>query len=204
MVREQIRARGVTDEAVLSAMAEVPRHQFVSAELEDLAYDDRALPIDLDQTISQPYIVALTIAALKLDANARVLDIGTGSGYAAAVASRIAKEVYSIERHPRLLAQAEALLRQLGYKNVVMRAGDGSMGWPEFAPYQGIMVAATAPAVAASLVQQLAIGGRLVVPIGTREGEQELLRITRKSADQTTTESLGAVRFVPLIGRGGF
>src|ERR1700704_1983229 len=162
MIDRQLKARGIHDAAVLRAMAEVPREEFVPHELVEFAYEDTPLPIDEHQTISQPYIVALMLEALELKSSDKVLDVGTGSGYAAAVASRIAAEVYGIERHATLARAAAERCRRLGYTNVHIRQGDGSLGWPEHAPFDAIMVAAGGPEIPTSLKQQLAIGGRLV------------------------------------------
>ncbi|HZR80459.1 MAG TPA: protein-L-isoaspartate(D-aspartate) O-methyltransferase [Candidatus Binatia bacterium] len=204
MVRTQIAARGIGDDAVLCAMRDVPRDAFVPPELREFAYRDSPLPIGCGQTISQPYMVALMAAALQLRASDRVLDVGTGSGYAAAVLARIAREVYTIERHPELAAIAERTLRELGYENVHVRVGDGTLGWPDRAPYDAIAVAAGGPAVPDALLDQLAPGGRLVIPIGEGRDLQELVRVTRRPDGTLERESLGDVRFVPLIGVQGW
>ncbi len=198
MVQRQLERRGIRDSAVLAAMRRVPRHAFVPEDLQELAYDDRPLEIGEGQTISQPYVVALTIEELMLRGGGRVLDVGTGSGYAAAVLSEIADEVYSVERIPHLARAARERLARLGYHSVHIRVGDGAEGWLEHAPFDGITVAAAAPSVPTALRSQLAVGATLVLPVG--EGEhQELLRITRRSESDFSTQSLGPVRFVPLV-----
>lgn len=204
MVRRQIAARGVTSPRVLAAMRTVEREGYVPSYLGEFAYDDTALPIEEEQTISQPYIVAFMLQALELDTKQRVLEVGTGSGYAAAALAEIAREVYTIERHERLAKTAADRLRRDGYDNVSVRHGDGTLGWPEAAPFDAIVVAAGGPEVPESLRRQLAIGGRLVMPIGERVGMQELVRIRRVSEDEFTTERLADVRFVPLVGEAGF
>jgi len=198
MVAEQIEARGVHDEAVLRAMRCVPRHLFVPAALADDAYADRALPVGHDQTISQPYIVALMAEALLLDPDARVLELGTGTGYAAAVMATLAKEVYSIEIRDELADSAITRLASLGIDNVHVRHGDGSLGWPEAAPFDAIAVAASGPTVPQPLLDQLAHGGRLVLPLGHHAGVQQLVRITR-TARGFLRDRLGGVMFVPLV-----
>ena len=203
MVERQIAGRGITDPHVLAAMAEVPREAFVAAELAELAYDDSPLPIGFGQTISQPYIVALMIEAAGIGPGDRVLEIGAGSGYAAAVASRIAGRVHAIERHKDLAAGASERLARLGYDNAEIRCGDGTHGWPEAAPFDAILVAAGSPAIPQPLCAQLAIGGRLVVPIGNA-ALQRLIRVTRRDEDRFETRDLGGVRFVPLIGAHGW
>jgi protein-L-isoaspartate(D-aspartate) O-methyltransferase len=198
MVRAQLEQRGIADGRVLDAMATVPRHLFVPQEARAQAYGDRALPIDEGQTISQPYVVALMAQALQLTRSDRVLEIGAGSGYAAAVLSLLAGEVYAVERWPTLAETAERRLRDLGYANVHVFAGDGTAGLPAYAPFDGIVVSAAAPWVPLPLREQLGEGGRLVIPVGGRN-EQFLLRLTRTN-HQIRTERLGEVRFVPLIG----
>jgi len=183
---------------VMEAIARVPRHEFVPVELQPFAYLNRPLPIGFDTTISQPYIVALMAEALEIGPGQCILEVGAGSGYAAAVLSRIADEVYAIERHARLADLARERMRRLGYWNVHIQHGDGTLGWPEHAPYDAIAVAAGGPEVPPALQQQLAIGGRLVIPVGGRD-EQLLLRLTRHG-DEIRAERLSSVRFVPLIG----
>ncbi len=204
MVERQLAARGIRDPRVLAAMRDVPREAFVAAELAEFAYEDAPLPIEAAQTISQPYIVAAMTEAAEVRPDDRVLEIGTGSGYAAAVLSRVAAEVDTIERHQELVDVAERRLRELGYANVAVRHGDGTLGWPERAPYDAIVVAAGGPDVPPALLAQLAVGGRLVIPIGPTPREQELVRVRRVGEDDYRREELGAVRFVPLIGAGGW
>jgi protein-L-isoaspartate(D-aspartate) O-methyltransferase len=203
MVREQIFARGVLDERVLAAMRAVPRDRFVPEKLRAHAWEDGPLAIGEGQTISQPYIVAIMAAALELRDQDRVLEVGTGCGYAAAVLSCLCKQVYTIERHLTLAEPARSRLAELGLGNVEVCCGDGTLGWLEHAPYDAISVAAAAPTVPSALLGQLTVGGRMVIPVGSvGEGsdDQELQRITRTAADVYTAESMGAVRFVPLIG----
>jgi protein-L-isoaspartate(D-aspartate) O-methyltransferase len=204
MVARQIAGRGVRDPAVLAAMRKVPRERFVPESLASLAYDDRPLPIGEGQTISQPYIVAVMSEALRLRSNDRVLEIGTGSGYAAAVLAVIAAEVYTVERLEGLAESASKRLAELGYLNIHVRQGDGSLGWPEHAPYDAILVTASGPDVPAALLEQLAIGGRLIMPVGTHFGSQRLVRVERISADSCKRETLEDVVFVPLIGAQGW
>jgi len=203
MVEHQIRARGVRDPRVLAAMATVPRDAFVPQELANVAYDDRPLPIDAGQTISQPFIVALMTEALGLSGTDKVLEVGTGSGYAAAVLACVARDVYTIERVPELAETARKRLARLAYYNVDVRCGDGTLGWPEHAPYDAIVAAAGGPDLPRALLEQLAIGGRLVMPVGS-PGEQQLVRVTRTGQLDYRREELGAVRFVPLIGAHGW
>jgi protein-L-isoaspartate(D-aspartate) O-methyltransferase len=204
MVQRQIAGRGVRDRRVLDALLAVPREVFVPERLHEFAYDDTALPIEEEQTISQPYIVALMAEALEIGPDDRVLEVGAGSGYAAAVLSRIAREVYAIERHAALAELARERMRRLGYTNVHIIHGDGTLGWPEHAPYDAIAVAAGGPDVPPALRSQLATGGRLVIPIGTDPRLQELVRVRRTGPDEFKRESLGAVRFVPLVGAQGW
>jgi protein-L-isoaspartate(D-aspartate) O-methyltransferase len=195
MVEEQIERRGITDPAVLAAMRAVPRHRFVPLEQASAAYDDRALPIGFGQTISQPYIVAFMTQALQLAPEHRVLEVGTGSGYQAAILGRIVKEVHTIEIVPELAVRAGALLAELGYANVHVRRGDAYAGLPELAPFDRIIVTAAPDHVPQPLIDQLAIGGRMILPVG--EAQQQLILITR---DATTirSEPLLDVVFVPL------
>jgi protein-L-isoaspartate(D-aspartate) O-methyltransferase len=204
MVNTQLAARGIRDPDVLEAMNTVPREAFVPADQAPFAYADSALPIGQGQTISQPYIVALMTEALELAAEERVLEIGTGSGYAAAVLSRIAKEVYTVERHVKLARAAEARFRQLGYDNIQIHVGDGTLGWAEYAPYDAIVVTAGGPEIPELLVEQLEMGGRLVIPVGPTRNLQELIRIRRTSESDFERENLGGVRFVPLVGEAGW
>lgn len=199
MVDRQLAARGVRSARVLDAMRSVPREEFVPANVREFAYQNSPLPIGAGQTISQPYIVAFMIEALGLEGGERILEVGAGSGYAAAVLGRIAREVYAIERIPELAESAAAVLAKLGYVNVEIRQGDGTRGWPEHAPFDAIVVAAGGRYVPDALRRQLRIGGRLVIPVGHHDTFQELLRITRKDEEEYEQESLAAVRFVPLI-----
>lgn len=203
MVDRHIRARGIRDPRVLAAIMAVPREAFLPPELEEFAYDDRPLPIEAGQTISQPYIVALMTEALKLSPDEDALEIGTGSGYAAAVLAGVARRVYTIERHAELAELARERFSRLGYRNVEVKCGDGTLGWAEHAPYGAIVVAAGGPDLPQPLLDQLAIGGRLVIPIGTSRA-QELVRVTRISATEYEREDLGPVVFVPLIGAQGW
>lgn len=202
MVQDQIEARGVREVRVLAAMRHVPRHVFVSDALRERAYDDTALPIGERQTISQPYIVALMAEALELSGAERVLEIGTGSGYEAAVLAELCAEVYSVERIPVLAARARRVLASLGYQNVHVRVADGSAGWPEMAPFEVIIMSAAARRIPRPLVEQLADAGRLVLPMG-EEDAQTLVRI-RKTAAGLREECLGECRFVKLIGIYGW
>ncbi|MCK8816795.1 protein-L-isoaspartate(D-aspartate) O-methyltransferase [Natroniella sulfidigena] len=203
MIREQLERRGIEQQAVLESMSEVPRHLFVPDKLKSKAYHDRPLPIREGQTISQPYIVALMIEALELVEDDRVLEIGTGSGYAAAVLAQIAEQVYTIERHQALAELARKRFEKLGYDNLEVKIGDGTEGWEEFGPYDGIIVAAGAPVIPESLTEQLEIGGRLVIPVGDRD-LQELLVLTKQSNGELKKESIAGVRFVPLVGEEGW
>ena len=202
MVHEQLRARGIRDPRVLEAMSEVPRHVFVPAALAGLAYADSPLPIGYGQTISQPYIVALMTEALELGPRSVVLDVGTGCGYQAAVLAHIVRRVVSVEIVAALALSARARLAALGIRNVEVVAGDGSQGWAPGAPYDGIVVAAACPRVPRALVDQLAEGGRLVAPVGSRV-VQTLVRMVRLEG-RTTQESLGGCQFVPLTGSAGW
>jgi protein-L-isoaspartate(D-aspartate) O-methyltransferase len=197
MVATQIEARGVNDPQVIRAMREVPRYEFVPEKLKPLAYSDGPLPIGEDQTISQPYIVAFMTEALKLHPHDKVLEIGTGSGYQAAILAEIVDSVFTIEIIESLGRSAEVRLKRLGYQNVFVRIGDGYQGWPEEAPFDAVIVTAAPDHIPQPLVDQLKIGGRLVIPVGS--GIQELVRIT-KTADGTKRENLLPVRFVPMTG----
>jgi protein-L-isoaspartate(D-aspartate) O-methyltransferase len=190
---------GIYDKRTLAAMARVPRERFIPVELQSSAYDDRPLGIGYGQTISQPYIVALMTEALKLKGHEKVLEIGTGSGYQAAVLAELARFVYSVERIPELADAAARLLSELGYRNVQVELAGDQLGYEKYAPYDAILVAAGAPSIHRILIDQLAEGGRLVIPVGSRM-EQELLRVTKEKTGNRT-EKLGGCRFVPLIGR---
>ena len=203
MVDRHIRTRGVSDPRVLAAIDAVPREAFLPPELAEFAYDDRPLPIGAGQTISQPYIVALMTEALGLTGDETVLEVGTGSGYAAAVLARTARQIYTIERHAMLADAARDRLAALGHDNVVVRCGDGTLGWQDHAPYGAIVVAAGGPELPHALLEQLAIGGRLVMPVGTSRA-QELVRVTRVGPTEYRREDLGPVVFVPLIGAHGW
>src|SRR3954452_3296390 len=204
MVEKQIARRGVRDRNILDAMRRVPREAFVAPGLEEFAYEDGPLPIGEGQSISQPYIVALMIEAAEVRPGDRVLEVGAGSGYAAAVMSQIADRVYAIERIPSLGEAARCRFERLGYDNIELRVGDGTTGWPETAPFDAILVAAGGPDVPPALKEQLAIGGRLVIPVGEDLHDQTLLKITRTSETAFEGEDLGTVRFVPLIGEQGW
>lgn len=213
MVERQLAARGIADPRVLAAFASVPRERFVPDELIDRAYDDMPLAIGEGQTISQPYIVAVTVEALQLRPGDRVLEVGTGSGYAAAVLSRVAGEVITIERIPALAEEARRRLAALGYSHVHVRCGDGTLGWPAGAPYDAIAVAAGGPELPRALLSQLAPGGRLVIPVGPEETSQVLVRVVREGAEgrggdegdvRFREEPIVQVRFVPLIGAQGW
>lgn len=204
MVARQIAARGIRNELVLAAMREVPREAFVPDALAAFAYDDTPLPIEAGQTISQPYIVALMIDAAEIGPGAKVLEIGAGSGYAAAVIGRIAGEVIAIERHQELAAEAAERMRRLGNDNVRIVEGDGSGGLPEEAPFDAILAAASGSHVPEALKRQLAIGGALVMPVGAPGAVQILVKVIRTGAEDYETSDLGAVRFVPLVGAEGW
>jgi len=202
MIEKQLRRRGVIDPVVLAAMAAVPRHEFVPEEMRSHAYDDLPLPIGGGQTISQPYIVAAMTAALHLQPADRILEIGTGCGYQAAVLSHLAREVFSIERRPELASSAAAKLAHLGYSNAHVHCGDGTLGLPELAPFDAILVAAAAPAVPRPLLAQLAEGGRLILPVG--DAEHQELQLIEKHGDAFPTRMLEGCRFVPLVGYHGW
>lgn len=204
MVDRQVAARGIRSPVVLAALRKVRRENYVPAHLRALAYDDSALPIEEGQSISQPYIVAYMLDALLLTGGERVLEIGTGSGYAAAVLAEIASEVFTVERHALLANTASKRLHDDGYRNVHVRHGDGTLGWPEQAPFDAIVVAAGGPDVPDSLCEQLTIGGRLVIPVGKTVADQKLVRVTRIEQQRFRSEDLVGVRFVPLIGAEGF
>jgi protein-L-isoaspartate(D-aspartate) O-methyltransferase len=202
MVESQIRKRGVTDERVLLAMATVQRHEFVPATWLSKAYADEPLPIGYGQTISQPYIVAAMVASLALTGSEIVLEIGTGCGYQAAIVSLLAREVHTVELLPDLAQTAAERLRRLGYANVHVHCGDGTLGWPESSPYDAILIAAAAPTVPEPLLQQLAEGGRLIAPVG-EEDKQELQLITKREG-KLPVKQRGPCRFVPLMGEHGW
>jgi protein-L-isoaspartate(D-aspartate) O-methyltransferase len=200
MVERPVAARGITDQSLLDAMRSVPRELFVPEHLIEFAYEDGPLPIEADQTISQPYIVALMIEAAEVKPGDKVLEIGAGSGYAAAVMGRIAGEVLALERHHELAELAGKRLEWLGYTNVDILEGDGTNGLPEEAPFDAIIAAASGSHVPETLVGQLSVGGRLVMPIGKPHSVQSLVKVTRVSEEEYEQEDLGPVRFVPLIG----
>ncbi len=202
MIEKQVRRRGVTDPAVLAAMQAVPRHEFVAEEIRSNAYADAPLPIGGGQTISQPYIVAAMTAALHLRASDKVLEIGTGCGYQAAVLACLAKDVFTIERRPELASSACARLARLGYSNAHVHCGDGTLGLPEFAPFDAILVAAAAPAIPRPLLAQLAEGGRMILPLGGVEHQE--LQLIEKHGDAFPTKMLEGCRFVPLVGYHGW
>jgi len=204
MVARQIAGRGIADAALLAAMREVPREEFVPAHMGGYAYQDSPLPIEAGQTISQPYIVAEMIAAAGIGRGDKVLEIGAGSGYAAAVIGRIAGEVIAIERHPELARLAAGRMERLGYTNVRIVEGDGSAGMPDEAPFDAILAAASGSHVPETLKRQLAIDGALVMPVGAPGDIQTLVKVTRTAEDSFDTGNLGAVRFVPLIGEEGW
>jgi len=202
MVQEQLERRGIRDPGVLTAMRKVPRHVFVDPSQEGGAYEDTPLPIGEGQTISQPYMVAIMTEALSLCGDESVLEIGTGSGYQTAILAELADRVYSIERIPALAERAGSSLERLGYKNVSIRVGDGSLGWPEAGPWPAIIVTAGAPVIPQPLVDQLAVGGRLVVPVGTPQAQT--LRRVLKTEEGTEQEELVGCVFVKLVGEHGW
>ena len=204
MVEIQIIRRGVADTAVLAAMRQVPREAFVAASWRSSAYDDGPLPIGKGQTISQPYIVARMLEAAAIRSTDRLLEVGAGSGYASALASRIAANVYAMERHAELGALARGRFTHLGYTNIDLRCGDGTLGWPEAAPFDAILVSAGGPQVPDALLSQLARDGRLVMPVGAHRSFQHLTRVTRRGDAQFDTDVFEAVCFVPLIGTQGW
>ncbi len=202
MVEEQLRNRGIRDERVLAAMEQVPRHEFVAPEFEDQAYEDHPIPIGSGQTVSQPYIVAAMLESLELRPSDVVLEIGTGSGYQAALLSRLVARVYTVERHADLAVEAQRRLERLEYRHVMVFMGDGSQGLPEYAPYDAITVGAAAPRIPEPLFQQLREGGRLILPVGGSDS-QELWLVRKQQGKQEVTR-MEACRFVPLIGSEGF
>ncbi len=197
MVRKQILARGVTDPAVLRAMEEVPRHRFVEERFEGYAYDDSPVPIPEGQTISQPFIVAYMTAALELKGNEKVLEVGTGSGYQAAVLAEIVREVYTIEINPNLAIEAAQRFKKMGYTNIFLKCGDGYQGWPEAAPFDGILVTAAPDHIPPRLIEQLRPGGKMVIPVG--DDDQELLVVYKREDGSIHKEARIPVRFVPML-----
>ena len=204
MVLRQLEGRGISDKRILSAMRKVERHLFVSERLREHAYRDMPLTIGFYQTISQPYVVALMCEMLELTDSDAVLEIGTGSGYAAAVLCELCEKVITVERIPKLAERASSTLAEAGYQNVEIHCGDGSLGFPNHAPYDAILVSASAPSTPDTLKQQLKPGGRLVIPVGATQASQDLLRIRRVSETVFETENLGGVAFVPLVGEYGW
>ncbi len=204
MVERQIAARGIRDPRLLDAFRQVPREEFVSSEYGRQVYGDHPLPIEAGQTISQPYIVALMIQAAEVGPGDRVLEVGAGSGYAAAVMSRVADRVIAIERKPELVAVARERMERLGYDNVTIVEGDGTRGCQDHSPFDAILAAASGSHVPQPLVDQLADGGRLVMPVGSQAWSQQLIKVTKLPGGRTERENLGEVRFVPLIGEEGF
>lgn len=202
MVRNQIESRGVSDPKVLEAMRRVPRHLFVNEALRDQAYNDHPLPIGEQQTISQPYIVAMMSEALQVDEDDRVLEIGTGSGYQAAVLAEIAYRVYTIERNRNLYESAQKIFAQIGYYNIIPRYSDGTIGWREESPFDAIIVTAGAPEIPKPLIDQLAVGGRMVVPVGSASS-QKMVKVVKEGQGIHQTE-LGGCRFVRLVGQYGW
>jgi protein-L-isoaspartate(D-aspartate) O-methyltransferase len=201
MVVRQLERRGITDQRVLQAMGEVPRHEFVPGEARPYAYDDRPLPIGFEQTISQPYIVAFVAEHLLLKPADRVLEVGTGSGYQAAVLSRLVAEIFSIEIVDELIFRATGDLRRLGYQNILLKGGDGYEGWPEFAPFDGIVVAAALDHVPQPLISQLREGGRIVIPVGNSHDQQ--LVLIEKADGELRRRAICPVRFVPFTRKAG-
>src|SRR6267142_1324048 len=202
MIQRQLRRRGITDAVVLGAMESVPRHEFVPEESRARAYDDVPLPIGGGQTISQPYIVAARSAALHVRPSDRVLEIGTGCGYQAAILSRLAGEVFGVERRPELALSASARLERLGYANVHVHCGDGTLGMPDLAPFDAILVPSAAPVTPQPLLSQLAEGGRMIVPVG--DAEHQELQLIEKRGKSVRTTTLEGCRFVPLVGYHGW
>ena len=203
MVEQQLVPRAILDPCTLESMFKVPRHFFVPPEMVPYAYEDSPLKIGNGQTISQPYIVAQMTQSALLDSDSKALEIGTGSGYGAAVLSGICKEVYTVERIPDLAEESRRRLESLGYENVSVKLDDGTLGWPEYASYDAILVTAASPSIPQALVDQLKVGGRLIIPVGDRMSQQ-LIRLTKQADDNDREENLGSVRFVPLIGEQGW
>jgi protein-L-isoaspartate(D-aspartate) O-methyltransferase len=204
MIERQIASRGIREPTILEAFRSVPREEFLSKDYADLAYGDHPLPIEAGQTISQPYIVALMIEAAEIKAGDNVLEVGAGSGYAAAVMSRIAGQVVAVERQPDLVKVAQERMQRLGFDNVRIVEGDGTRGWEPEAPYDAILAAASGSHVPPAWIAQLADGGRIVMPVGEPNWVQKLIKVTRGPAGKLITEDLGGVRFVPLIGEEGW
>jgi len=202
MVESQLRDRGIRNQRVLDAMLQIPRHEFVSEEYKSQAYEDHPIPIGKGQTISQPFIVAASLQALSLQGTESVLEIGTGSGYQTALLATLAKMVYSIERHDVLAASSQTVLKKLGINNVKIVVGDGSFGLPEFSPYEAILVSAAAPEIPHTLFEQLAEGGRMVIPVGPQQSQE--LQLVRRQAGKPVVEVIEGCRFVPLIGASGY
>ena len=204
MIERQIAARGLDDPALLAAFRAVPREEFVSPDYANSAYQDGPLPIESGQTISQPYIVALTIYAARIEPGDKVLEVGAGSGYAAAVIGQIAREVIAVERHRKLVELAQRRIERLGYGNVRIVKGDGTLGWPEGAPYDAIVAAASGSHIPPGWIAQLNAGGRIVMPLGAPHDVQTMVKGTKTEDGLLRLEDLGGVRFVPLIGEEGF
>jgi protein-L-isoaspartate(D-aspartate) O-methyltransferase len=202
MVESQLIARGVKDPRVLDAMRKIPRHMFVDEALQNQAYNDHPLPIGDKQTISQPYIVALMTEALRLQGNEKVLEIGTGSGYQTAVLAELADRVFSIERIAALSFRANQILRKLGYSNCILRIADGTMGWPDESPFDAIIVTAGSPSAPQPLIDQLAVGGRLVLPVGDHLSQE--LTLVERAPEGIRKTPMGGVRFVALVGKWGW
>jgi protein-L-isoaspartate(D-aspartate) O-methyltransferase len=202
MIENQLRRRGIQDPRILDVMLQVPRHEFVPEIYRDQAYEDHPLPIGEEQTISQPFIVALSLQALSLNGSERVLEVGTGSGYQTALLSLLAASVYSMERHESLAMTAQSALARLKLYNIHVRVGDGSQGWPEHAPYQAMLISAAAPAVPQSLLKQLSDRGRMVIPVGPSHA-QELQLVIRKNGSYSA-QAIEGCRFVPLVGAEGY
>jgi protein-L-isoaspartate(D-aspartate) O-methyltransferase len=199
---KKLRVKGISDERVLDAFRKVPRHLFVDGAMYAQAYDDNALPIGMGQTISQPYIVALMTQLLELKTDEKILEIGTGSGFQGAILAQFSRRVYTIERHRDLSDKARKLLRGMGYENIVFKVGDGSSGWPQYAPFDKIIVTAGAPVVPEDLLRQLSVGGRMLIPSGERSQQQ--LELYEKKKDAIEKSVVGNVVFVPLVGKKGW
>lgn len=202
MVAEQLMPRGISDEKILAAFRSVKRHEFVPPELQDASYNDHPLPIGENQTISQPYMVALMTESLNLKGNEKVLEIGTGSGYQAAILATLVEKVYSVERVGVLAERADAILKKLGYNNVKIKVDDGTLGWEEHAPYDGIIVTAAAPKIPDSYIKQLKVGGKLIIPVGTQFSQ--VLTVVDKGVDKVSASEVCACVFVPLVGKDGW